>query len=75
VSAERDRVARFGRLENGLRQAGEWYAGGHTSVSGSGARSVRTNSADGEAWDYLPHEHARSRAYRWGEDGLAGSVT
>jgi hypothetical protein len=30
-------------------------------------------SADGSAWDYLPHDHARSRAYRWGEDGLAGS--
>jgi len=29
-------------------------------------------SADGEAWSYLPHEHARSRAYRWNEDGLAG---
>ena len=29
-------------------------------------------SEDGEAWDYLPHDHARSRAYRWGEDGLAG---
>ncbi|MFU8887373.1 MAG: MGH1-like glycoside hydrolase domain-containing protein [Trueperaceae bacterium] len=29
-------------------------------------------SADGTAWDYFPHEHARSRAYRWGEDGLAG---
>ena len=29
-------------------------------------------SADGNAWDYLPHEHARSRAYRWGEDGIAG---
>ncbi len=29
-------------------------------------------SANGEAWDYLPHDHARSRAYRWGEDGLAG---
>ncbi len=29
-------------------------------------------SADGAAWDYLPHDHARSRAYRWGEDGLAG---
>jgi hypothetical protein len=28
-------------------------------------------SADGNAWDYFPHEHARSRAYRWGEDGLA----
>jgi Glycosyl hydrolase family 63 C-terminal domain len=29
-------------------------------------------SADGDAWTYFPHEHARSRAYRWGEDGLAG---
>jgi len=29
-------------------------------------------SAGGDAWHYLPHEHARSRAYRWGEDGLAG---
>ena len=26
----------------------------------------------GSAWDYLSHDHARSRAYRWGEDGLAG---
>ena len=29
-------------------------------------------SADGAAWDYLTHDQARSRAYRWGEDGLAG---
>ncbi len=29
-------------------------------------------SATGEAWEYLPHDHARSRAYRWGEDGIAG---
>jgi len=29
-------------------------------------------SADGNAWDYFPHDHARSRAYRWSEDGLAG---
>jgi hypothetical protein len=29
-------------------------------------------SPAGTAWDYLPHDHARSRAYRWGEDGLAG---
>ncbi len=29
-------------------------------------------SADGSAWGYLTHDHARSRAYRWGEDGLAG---
>jgi hypothetical protein len=26
----------------------------------------------GNAWEYLPHYHARSRAYRWGEDGIAG---
>ena len=26
----------------------------------------------GNAWDYFPHDHARSRAYRWGEDGIAG---
>jgi hypothetical protein len=29
-------------------------------------------SPDGTPWDYFPHEHARSRSYRWGEDGLAG---
>jgi hypothetical protein len=29
-------------------------------------------SPGGDAWQYLPHDHARSRAYRWGEDGLAG---
>jgi hypothetical protein len=29
-------------------------------------------SAHGNAWEYFPHDHARSRAYRWGEDGLAG---
>lgn len=29
-------------------------------------------SADGDAWAYFPHEHARSRAYRWNEDGLLG---
>ncbi|MEO6051063.1 MAG: glucosidase, partial [Pyrinomonadaceae bacterium] len=29
-------------------------------------------SADGSAWDYFPHDHSRSRAYRWNEDGIAG---
>ncbi|KII92355.1 hypothetical protein PLICRDRAFT_102685 [Plicaturopsis crispa FD-325 SS-3] len=29
-------------------------------------------SANGDAWSHFPHEHARSRAYRWGEDGMAG---
>ena len=29
-------------------------------------------SVDGSCWTYFPHDHARSRAYRWGEDGLLG---
>src|SRR5437899_532269 len=29
-------------------------------------------SADSRAWEYFPHDHARSRAYRWNEDGIAG---
>src|SRR5437773_4840845 len=29
-------------------------------------------SADADVWNYFPHDHARSRAYRWGEDGLLG---
>jgi hypothetical protein len=29
-------------------------------------------SADGAVWDAFPHDHARSRAYRWGEDGILG---
>src|SRR5438876_8023466 len=29
-------------------------------------------SSNGSAWEFFPHDHARSRAYRWGEDGLLG---
>src|ERR1700752_60282 len=35
--------------------------------------TVREDYSDGgEAWNYFPHDHARSRVYRWNEDGLAG---
>ena len=44
-----------------------------TYVSDRAWGTVREDySADGNAWDYFPHDHARSRAYRWNEDGLAG---
>ena len=46
--------------------------GARTSPSGNGARCARTTAPSGTAWEYLPHDHARSRAYRWGEDGIAG---
>ena len=73
MGVERDRVAGFGRLEDGLRTPGtEWYRWG-PYVSERQWGTVREDySADGNAWDYLPHDHARSQAYRWGEDGLAG---
>ncbi len=59
-------------LEDGLRQASDWYLWG-PYVSERQWGTVREDySADGSAWDYFPHDHARSRAYRWGEDGLAG---
>ena len=29
-------------------------------------------SVNGDAWNFFTHDHARSRAYRWGEDGIAG---
>jgi hypothetical protein len=42
-------------------------------LSERGWGTVREDySADGDAWSYFPHDHARSRAYRWNEDGLAG---
>src|SRR6478736_2244487 len=35
--------------------------------------TVREDYSDnGDAWNYFPHDHARSRAYRWGEDGILG---
>jgi hypothetical protein len=72
VAEERDRVASFGRMEDGLRHASPWYWWG-PYVSERQWGTVREDySADGNAWDYLPHDLARSTAYRWGEDGLAG---
>ncbi len=72
MNAERERVSSFGNLQDGLHEAGDWYLWG-PYVSERQWGTVREDySADGNAWEYFPHDHARSRAYRWGEDGLAG---
>jgi hypothetical protein len=72
VSEEHRRIESFGRLEDGLIEAGEWYWWG-PYVSERQWGTVREDySPDGDAWNYLPHDAARSTAYRWGEDGLAG---
>jgi hypothetical protein len=72
VSAEQERVAGFGSLENGSGPAGDWYRWGPYLSERQWGTVREDYGADGEAWTYLPHDHARSRAYRWGEDGLAG---
>src|SRR4051795_6308878 len=57
------------RLNNDGRAWKQW--GPYLSERAWG--TVREDySADGSAWDYFPHDHARSRAYRWNEDGMAG---
>jgi hypothetical protein len=59
------------RLEE-ARQDGRWRQWG-PYLSDRQWGTVREDySPNGTAWDYFPHDHARSRAYRWGEDGLAG---
>jgi hypothetical protein len=75
VNAERERMATVGRPEDGLEYAGPWYTWG-PYVSERAWGTVREDySADGDAWRSFPHEHARSRSYRWSEDGLAGLST
>lgn len=60
------------RLEESRDRTKHWKRWG-PYVSERAWGTVREDySSDGAAWEYLPHEHARSRAYRWNEDGLAG---
>lgn len=69
---ERDRVRSFGRLEDGLLDASPWYLWG-PYLSERAWGTVREDySEHGTAWEAFPHDHARSRAYRWNEDGMAG---
>ena len=65
-------TAEHQRLQDHLDRKVNWKKWG-PYVSERAWGTVREDySADGSAWDYFPHDHARSRAYRWGEDGIAG---
>jgi len=60
---------RLAAIENGQKDWRNW--GPYLSERAWG--TVREDySPFGTAWDYFPHDHARSRAYRWNEDGLGG---
>jgi hypothetical protein len=64
--------SRGGRAERGRRDLPEWHRWG-PYLSERAWGTVREDySADGDAWASFPHDHARSRAYRWSEDGLGG---
>ena len=65
MSAERT------RLEETSRREKHWKRWGPYLAERSWGNPREDYSADGNAWAYFPHDHARSRAYRWTEDGLA----
>jgi hypothetical protein len=65
-SREHERLAEVHNDIDGWRRWGPY-------LSERSWATVREDySADGDAWDYFPHELAHSKAYRWGEDGIAG---
>jgi hypothetical protein len=72
-TAEHRRLAEAtGRAEDDLFNANPWYEWG-PYLSERAWGTVREDYSDnGDAWNSFPHDHARSRAYRWNEDGMAG---
>jgi hypothetical protein len=60
------------RLEEDARRAQNWKRWGPYLSERQWGTVREDYSADGDAWNFFPHDHARSRAYRWGEDGLLG---
>jgi hypothetical protein len=60
------------KLATGPRLSQEWRMWGPYLSERQWGTVREDYSEHGTAWEYLPHDHARSRAYRWGEDGIAG---
>jgi hypothetical protein len=60
------------RLEQNACREKNWERWGPYLSERQWATVREDYSAHGGCWDYFPHDHARSRAYRWGEDGLLG---
>jgi hypothetical protein len=60
------------RLQASAERVAHWKRWGPYLAERQWGTVREDYSANGDAWDYFPHDHARSRAYRWGEDGIAG---
>src|SRR5262245_7527412 len=72
MSSREGPTAEHRRLVEQAKRLADWQRWG-TYVAERAWGTVREDySPDGNAWEYFPHDHARSRAYRWNEDGLAG---
>ena len=67
-----DKGAEQRRLDEDGRREKNWKRWGPYLSERQWGTVREDYSADGTCWDYFPHDHARSRAYRWGEDGLLG---
>jgi len=65
-------TAEHRRLEEARQRTAHWKRWGPYLSERQWGTVREDYSEHGTAWDYFPHDHARSRAYRWGEDGLAG---
>ena len=65
-------TAEQNRLDESRRREVDWKKWGPYVSDRSWATVREDYSANGDAWNYFPHDHARSRVYRWGEDGLGG---
>ena len=65
-------IAEVQRLAEDATREQNWKRWGPYLAERQWATVREDYSAHGAVWDYFPHEHARSRAYRWGEDGLLG---
>src|ERR1700674_4089322 len=60
------------RLEESHQRTRHWKRGGPYLAERQWGTVREDYSPNGTAWEYFPHDHARSRAYRWGEDGIGG---
>src|ERR1700732_7728 len=60
------------RLRDSKERVGYWKRWGPYLSERQWGTVREDYSRRGTAWEYFGHDHARSRAYRWGEDGIAG---
>ncbi|MCX6929812.1 MAG: glucosidase, partial [Verrucomicrobia bacterium] len=65
-------IAEVRRLAEDATREKNWKRWGPYLAERQWATVREDYSPDGAVWNYFPHDHARSRAYRWGEDGLLG---